>query len=66
MAVMASALKRSHKTRHLAVFDYARTKLFEPLDIRTEPSYSGDIKEPLPQAFSAAGFGWLTDPDGLP
>ena len=65
-AVLASALARSNDPPKQTLLDYARANLFEPLGIRTEPAYTGNITFPLPEAFAKAGFGWLTDPTNLP
>ena len=65
-AVLASALARSNDPPKQTLLDYARANLFEPLGIRTEPGYTGNITLPVPEAFANAGFGWLTDPTNLP
>jgi len=65
-AVLASALARSVDPPKQTLLDYARANLFGPLGIKTEPAYTGTITLPLPEAFTRAGFGWLTDPDNLP
>ena len=59
-------MARSSDPPKQTLLDYARANLFEPLGIRTEPAYTGNITFPLPEAFAKAGFGWLTDPNNLP
>jgi CubicO group peptidase (beta-lactamase class C family) len=65
-AVLASALARSNDPPKQTLLDYARANLFDPLGIRTEPAYTGNISIPFPETFARAGFGWLTDPNNLP
>ena len=65
-AVLASALSRSNDSPKQTLLDYARANLFGPLGIRTDPAYTENIAFPLPEAFTQADFGWLTDPDNLP
>ena len=45
------------------VLDYAREKLFDPLDIDTRPAWQGRSND-LRTALSKPGFAWLTDRDG--
>ena len=64
-AVLAAALERADggpKT----VLDYARQKLFDPLGISTSPAFSGGLPDWFATDFAAAGFGWGTDPNGIP
>ena len=42
-AVLASALARSSDPPKQTLLDYARANLFEPLGIRTDPAYTGNI-----------------------
>jgi CubicO group peptidase (beta-lactamase class C family) len=65
-AVLAAALRRAEGDHPRSVVDYAREKLFDPLGIDTDPAFV----EPLPDTeaadFAEAGFGWGTDPQGIP
>lgn len=45
------------------ILDYAREKLFDPLDIDTRPAWQGRSND-LRTALSKPGFAWLTDQDG--
>jgi CubicO group peptidase (beta-lactamase class C family) len=65
VAVLASALQRGG--REESVLDYAREKLFDPLEIDTQPAYVApprfdDIET---DPFNRAGFGWAVDPRGI-
>jgi CubicO group peptidase (beta-lactamase class C family) len=65
-AVLAAALRRAEGDHPRSLVDYAREKLFDPLGIDTDPAFV----EPLPDTeaadFAEAGFGWGTDPQGIP
>ena len=68
----ASAHLVSAALRHAtgqSVLDYARTRLFDPLGIRTRPAYEG-VEELASLAvfsdeFERAGFAWGTDRQGV-
>ena len=45
------------------ILDYAREKLFDPLDIDTRPAWQGRSND-LRTALSKPGFAWVTDRDG--
>lgn len=48
------------------VLDFAREKLFDPLDIDTQPADQSHVPvSDLPDYDRAPGFGWSTDPQGL-
>ena len=65
-AVLATALENAGGNRSLSVLDYAREKLFDPLEIATHPSFSKALPDPLlTSEFMAADFGWGTDPNGI-
>jgi CubicO group peptidase (beta-lactamase class C family) len=64
-AVLASALQRADGDRPRSVLDYAREKLFDPLGIGTRPAFTKPVFDDNPE-FDRAGFGWLTDPQGIP
>jgi CubicO group peptidase (beta-lactamase class C family) len=63
-AVLATAIERADGSSARSVLDYAREKLFDPLEIDSRPAFDDvlDLAEP---AFSQAGFGWGTDPRGI-
>jgi CubicO group peptidase (beta-lactamase class C family) len=63
-AILATAIKRADGNNPRSVLDYAREKLFDPLEIDSRPAFDGvlDLADP---AFSQAGFGWGTDPRGI-
>ena len=63
-AVLAAALARSDRPR--TVLGYAQARLFDPLGIRTEPAFSRPLPDPYAAEFQAAGFGWGTNPNGVP
>jgi CubicO group peptidase (beta-lactamase class C family) len=65
-AVLAAALERADGGRVQTVLDYAREKLFDPLGITTDPALSGPLPDPFAPEFVTAGFGWGTDPNGIP
>jgi len=66
-AVLAAALERGGGDHPLTVLAYARERLFDPLDIQTRPTYSRPLPPDLfAPEFLSAGFGWGTDPDGVP
>ncbi|GAA3602856.1 serine hydrolase domain-containing protein [Microlunatus ginsengisoli] len=54
-AVLLSALQHNPATKGQSVLDYARVKLFDPLDILTRPAYQG---LPNGTGFERSGFGW--------
>jgi CubicO group peptidase (beta-lactamase class C family) len=65
-AVLAAALERADGDRPRTVLDYAREKLFDPLDIQTHPAFSRALPNPfITTDFVTAGFGWGTDPNGI-
>ncbi|HEX5729202.1 serine hydrolase [Microbacterium sp.] len=65
-AVLATALENADGNRSRSVLDYAREKLFDPLEISTHPSFSKPLPDPLlTSEFVAADFGWGTDPNGI-
>lgn len=47
-----------------SVLDYAREKLFDPLGIQTRPAAQPVARASSAEAYSRAGFAWLTDPQG--
>jgi CubicO group peptidase (beta-lactamase class C family) len=63
-AVLASALRHADGDAPRSVLDYAREKLFDPLEIDTQPAFTESVPPGSP-AFNRAGFGWLTDPRGI-
>jgi CubicO group peptidase (beta-lactamase class C family) len=64
-AVLAAALDAAGGRQPQSVLDYARTKLFVPLGIQTRPAWSRPLVDLYGKAFSTAGFGWGTDPNGI-
>jgi CubicO group peptidase (beta-lactamase class C family) len=64
-AVLAAALERADGGPR-TVLDYARQRLFDPLGISTNPAFSGALPDSFAPEFLAAGFGWGTDPNGIP
>jgi CubicO group peptidase (beta-lactamase class C family) len=64
-AVLAAALQRADGDRPRTVLDYARKKLFDPLDISTRPAFSRPLPNLFAPEFVKAGFGWGTDPNGI-
>jgi CubicO group peptidase (beta-lactamase class C family) len=65
-AVLAAALERADGDQPRTVLEYAREKLFDPLGISTNPSFSQPLPDPfLTTDFVTAGFGWGTDPNGI-
>lgn len=64
-AVLAAALAAADGDHPRSVLDYARTMLFDPLEIQTQPAWSRPLIDPYGSAFSRAGFGWGTDPNGI-
>jgi CubicO group peptidase (beta-lactamase class C family) len=56
-AILVQATGRS-------VLDYAREKLFDPLGIQTRPAAQPVARASSTEAYSGAGFAWLTDPQG--
>jgi CubicO group peptidase (beta-lactamase class C family) len=65
-AVLAAALERAGGEHAPTVLDYARERLFDPLGIQTRPSFSQLLPDWFAPTFVSAGFGWGTDPDGVP
>jgi CubicO group peptidase (beta-lactamase class C family) len=52
----------------MSLLDYARQKLFDPLDIPTRPAYEarfGEVPYWVEPEFLDADFAWLRAPDGL-
>ena len=47
------------------MLDYAREKLFDPLEIDSRPAYKNRGSLPTPPSFDTVGFGWATDAVGL-
>ena len=64
-AVLATALERADGDRPRTILDYAREKLFDPLDISTRPAFSRPLPDVFGPEFAKAGFGWGTDPNGI-
>ena len=65
-AVLQAALERADGDSPRTVLDYAREKVFDPLEISTHPSFSRPVPDPLyTPGFVEAGFGWGTDPNGI-
>ena len=64
-AVLAEALRRSDGDDPRTVLDYAREKLFDPLEIDSRPAYEMRGYLPTPPSFDTVGFGWATDAAGL-
>ena len=65
-AVLASTLRRSNGDHPRSVFEYARARLFEPLEIDTDPAWVKPLSDTRVADFAEAGFGWGTDPNGIP
>ena len=64
-AVLAEALRRSDGDDPRTVLDYAREKLFDPLEIDSRPAYEMRGYLPTLPSFDTVGFGWATDAAGL-
>lgn len=65
-AVLAAALQRSDGEHPRSVLGYARERLFHPLGIDTRPAFTKPVSDPdTNRDFERAGFGWLTDPQGI-
>jgi CubicO group peptidase (beta-lactamase class C family) len=64
-AVLAEALRRADGDHPRTVLDYAREKLFDPLEIDSRPAYEKRGSLPTPLSFDTVGFGWATDAAGL-
>lgn len=64
-AVLAEALRQTGGDHPRTVLDYAREKLFDPLEIDSRPAYENRGSLPTPPSFDAVGFGWATDAVGL-
>jgi CubicO group peptidase (beta-lactamase class C family) len=65
-AVLARALRRAEGDHPRSVLEYARAGLFEPLEIDTDPAWTEPLIDTAAADFTAAGFGWGTDPKGIP
>jgi CubicO group peptidase (beta-lactamase class C family) len=65
-AILAAALERADGNPPRTILDYARERLFDPLGISTDPSFSQPLPDFFAPKFLAAGFGWGTDPNGIP
>ncbi len=63
-AVLAAALQRADGDDPRSVLDYAREKLFDPLEINTRPAFTKPIFDDT-EEFLQARFGWSTDPRGI-
>jgi CubicO group peptidase (beta-lactamase class C family) len=63
-AVLAAGLQRADGDDPRSVLDYAREKLFDPLDINTRPAFTKPISDDT-EEFRRARFGWSTDPRGI-
>lgn len=57
-AVLTEAIDRP-------ILEYARDKLFNPLDIETQPAYTGKESFAPSRRFDRAGFAWATTTDGI-
>jgi CubicO group peptidase (beta-lactamase class C family) len=64
-AVLAEALRKIDGDHPRTVLDYAREKLFDPLEIDSHPAYEKRGSLPTPPSFDTVGFGWATDAAGL-
>ena len=64
-AVLAEALRQTDGDHPRTVLDYAREKLFDPLEIDSHPAYEKRGYLPTPASFDTVGFGWATDAAGL-
>ena len=65
-AVLQAALERANDERFRTVLDYARAKLFDPLEIDTRPAYEKPVVLPTPLSYDTmSAFGWGTDAAGL-
>ena len=64
--IVAHVLRRA---TGMSLLDYARQKLFDPLEIPTRPIYEARFGEEVPYwvepEFLAADFAWLRAPDGV-
>ena len=65
-AVLATALRRTAGDHPRSVLEYARARLFDPLDIDTDPAFVEPLVDTAAAGLAAAGFGWGTDPRGIP
>ena len=65
-AVLATALRRTEGDHPRSLFEYARVRLFEPLGIDTDPAWVKPLSDTAAPDFLEAGFGWGTDPKGIP
>jgi CubicO group peptidase (beta-lactamase class C family) len=65
-AVLARALRRAEGDHPRTVLEYARARLFDPLEIDTDPAWVEPLIDTAAADFAEAGFGWGTDPKGIP
>ena len=65
-AVLAAALQRAKGDHPRSILGYAREKLFDPLAIDTRPAFTDPLPDTAATEFAKAGFGWATDPQGIP
>lgn len=64
-AVLAEALRQTGGDHSRTVLDYARERLFDPLEIDSHPAFEKRGHLPTPPSFDTVGFGWATDAAGL-
>lgn len=63
-AVLAAALDRTGGGHPRSVLDYARERLFDPLEIDTRPAFTKPVLDDTAE-FTRARFAWTTDPQGI-
>ena len=63
-AVLAVALQRADGDDPRSVLDYARERLFDPLEINSRPAYTEATFDDT-EEFLRARFAWWTDPQGI-